>query len=193
MTHKVVVSVLYEDSRSTVGQFGLHDLVTRLVADRLNEEVHSLKQQLSCNPQKGDSKLLETLRQKADLVAADCHPIIGVFDGDKICRLLKLDQGGPSSEQIVEKIRDGAEYPQKIHPFILKENIESIIKALHACLPTLATKDLWSKALSKDRTARDMVFKKAAFATTPDDRHMLEEASVDLKNLARKLAELFQS
>ncbi|MET0406097.1 MAG: hypothetical protein ABW123_27010 [Cystobacter sp.] len=148
------VCVLYEDQRGPTRGFGLHELVKACVRDVLEEDSRSEVDEAlkDCRPLKGTPKLLKACREDIDLIANDGRSVIAVFDNDRIRGDLKLPRTAPD-ERVIQSIR-GERGDKRLHVVLLKQNMESVIKAVRRCDVSLAPARL-DAALGKDLLERD--------------------------------------
>lgn len=151
-------TILYEDKRGPVREFGLHRFITQCVFDSLNGHFHVVSGMLQSHACNGDSKLLEKCRNEADLISPNGCPIIAVFDNDQIRRSLRLIKSA-SDLQVVNAILAGKTGTAPVCVALLKENTESVLQAIAGCWDG-HNREVMRKAIDKkDRISRDIVFR----------------------------------
>ncbi|HLL55767.1 MAG TPA: hypothetical protein VK447_19555 [Myxococcaceae bacterium] len=152
------VCVLYEDSRGPRQGFGLHELVKACVFDAIDGDRPKFEEALEdCRPLKGAPALLRTCQQDVDLIASDGRAVVAVFDNDRIRELLNLPKS--ATEARVEKeIRKGIT-SKRLSIVLLKENVESVLKAAKECEPTLDDEQLEQAVRRKNLLARDAILR----------------------------------
>jgi hypothetical protein len=186
------VTLLYEDSRGPTREFGLHDLVVAAVADATGRSAHDLRRALPALPLNGAAKLLRSCRQDVQDIAADCHPVVAVLDGDKIRRLLGLPAA--ANEKSVEaSIKEGCDCPQKLHVALLDRNLDAVVRAVVAHLGSRIGHDLAREALANNLTARDIVLQKAAYSSEPADRTRILDMVPSLRDLCGRIRDLLSA
>lgn len=153
------VCVLYEDQRGPRQGFGLHVLVKACVSDVLAEQQprHLIEKALSdYRPLKGYANLLKACREELDLIASDGCPVVAVFDNDQIRHLLKLPAKAPD-ERVIQEIRKGGSKSDRLFVVLLKQNMESVLLAAHACDPSIELKSVALATEKKDLLERDSI------------------------------------
>ncbi|HZI15030.1 MAG TPA: hypothetical protein VE153_31960 [Myxococcus sp.] len=152
------VCVLYEDQRGPGQGFGLHELAKACVSDAFPATEHPhIKEALGdCRPQKGDGNLLKACREDLDGIANDGRPVVAVFDNDKIRRLLQLSAKAPDA-RVEQEIRKGGPKSDRLFIILLKQNMESVLKAAHECDPSIDPERIKLATQKKDRLERDAI------------------------------------
>ncbi|MCP3144369.1 hypothetical protein [Pyxidicoccus xibeiensis] len=152
------VCVLYEDQRGPRQGFGLHALVKACVADGLaSQERHFIEAALrDYRPLKGYANVLKACREELEDIAPDGRPVIAVFDNDKIRHLLKLAKTAPD-ERVEQEIRKGSPPSGRLSIVLLKQNMESVLTAAHACYPSIDPKRIELATVKKDLLERDAI------------------------------------
>ena len=157
---RVAVTVLYEDSRSKTGDFGLHRLVVACVFDLINGLRHQVEGMVEDRPQNGAPKLLQACREDIADLACDGRSVVAVFDEDRIRRQLGLPPQC-ADEDIVREILNGCRAPERLTVVLLRRNLESVLLAARDCDPGLDPGTV-TRALGKDPLARDDVLHEIA-------------------------------
>jgi hypothetical protein len=153
----VALTFLYEDQRGPRQGFGLHALVKACVFDAINGERHRVEAMLGDHrPLKGVQNLLKACREEIDLIAADGRDVIAVIDNDQIRRQLQLPRAA-TDERVEREIRKGCRAPDRLVIVLLKENMETVLKAAAACDPTLDSKRIARAVRHKDLLERDAI------------------------------------
>jgi hypothetical protein len=186
------VCVLYEDKRGPLKGFGLHELVKACVCDELADKGRQdILQALSdCRPQKGDTNLLKACRKDADDIARDGRDIIAVFDNDQIRRLLKLPAKAPD-ERVHQEIRKGTS-SGRLHIVLLKQNMESVLDAAHACDPSIDPKRIELAIKKKDLLERDAILTRLTGPSFQSVRDCIREKLPSFNALIGLLRDLIQ-
>jgi len=182
----VLVSVLYEDQRGENRRFGLHELLVKLVADVLGRQSWDVSKEIDCVPKKGDSKLLSAARLDLVDIAADCHPVVAVFDSDRIRGRLGLDAGA-TEEEVRRKLNEGCVEPEKLSVILVVRNMESILQIIGQVWRGCPKGDLRRATTKKDRSARDILLRKFAWnGTAVEHESLLDEVPAlrELRDLA---------
>jgi hypothetical protein len=148
------VVVLYEDQGTAAKGFGFHDLVLACVRDRSSAGLDP-RSYFDGRPQKGNGNVLRNCRGP---LANQHRYVVAVFDSDKIRALLGI--GLSASDEAVRKaVLNGAQAPHKVRVHLLERNLESVIREVPGCN---GGERLVEEALQKDRSARDLVLRRAA-------------------------------
>lgn len=152
------IFVYYEDQAAggAIQEFQPHNLVCACVADRLGRSVFEVRAHLLGEPKKSDAKLLRACER----VAAEASwslDVVAIFDADRIAPRLGLPRG-TADDVVLTELRRRAP-SSRVHPFLLHDNLETVVDAAARCLN-------WKPPppLPKDVNLRDIVLKKAAFA-----------------------------
>jgi hypothetical protein len=182
------VCVLYEDSRGPRQGFGLHELVKACVFDAVNGERPRFEEALKdCRPLKGAPALLKTCRQDVDLIASDGRAVVAVFDNDRIRELLGLPPN--ATEARVEKeIRKGSTGSDRLSIVLLKQNVESVLKAAKECDPELDDDQLERAVRRKDLLARDAILRGMSRQQASALRDCVLGKNTSLQRLVRLLS-----
>jgi hypothetical protein len=186
------VCVLYEDRRGPLKGFGLHELVKACVCDVLaGQPRQDITQALSdYRPLKGDTNLLKACRQDVDDIASDGRDVIAVFDNDQVRKLLKLPVKA-SDERVHQEIRKGAS-SDRLHIILLKQNMESVIEAAHACDPSIDKKRVDLAVKKKDPLERDAILARLTGPSFQSVRDCIRENLPSFSALIDLLRELLQ-
>jgi hypothetical protein len=112
-------------------------------------------------PLKGVQNLLRACREDIDLIAADGRTVVAVVDNDEIRRQLKLPHAA-TDEHVEREIRKGCRAPERLLVVLLKENMESVLKAAAACDPGLDVKRMERAVRHKDLLERDAILMELA-------------------------------
>ncbi len=186
---KARVTVLYEDRRGPQKRFGPHELVVAMVADAIGKPAHEVSRIVEARPAKSNNKLRNWCRSEADRIAADCHPIVAVFDSDRVDRLEGLQ--GLSGNDVEKKVRTESATPDKIHPRLLERNLESVAEALRELAPRLVDEKSFERVLAKKSLMdRDLLFGRAASADE-QLRNGIREKVPSLGRIADTIVSLF--
>jgi hypothetical protein len=149
------VCVLYEDSRGPRKGFGLHALVTACVFDAANGERHKLEKALEGRLQKGAPALLKVCRDDLDSLARDGRAVIAVFDNDRIREQLQLRKNATEA-QVETAIRKGTS-STRLSIVLLKQNVESVLKAAKECDPVIDDEQFEQAVRHKKLLDRDAI------------------------------------
>jgi hypothetical protein len=185
----VTFTILYEDKRGPTPEFGLHRFITACIIDAINGEYHRIEKCLSAHQCKGDSKLLAKCRDEIDDISGSGCPVIAVFDNDQVRRLLKLSPD--SSDAVVrETIWRQRTGETRLCIVLLKENTESVLRAIGVCTPGI-DQGLLAKAVDRKLlNERDIVFRIAAKASGRTVRDCVLQANPSLKEMVEGLCRL---
>lgn len=182
-------TVLYEDKRGPTPEFGLHRFITACIIDEIDGDYHRVEQSLSAHQCKGDSKLLAKCRDEIDDISRTGCPVIAVFDNDQVRRLLQLPANATDA-QVREKIWKDKTGDTPLCIVLLKENTESVLRAIGACMPGIDP-GLLAKAVDRKLlNERDIVFRKAAKAQQRATRDCVLQANPSLKEMVAGLCHL---
>ena len=185
-------TVLYEDKRGPTTEFGLHRFIIACVIDVLNGEYHRVKACLVDHQCKVDSKLLTKCRQDIpDISRAGC-PVIAVFDNDRIRRLLRLPSNAADAAVRAEILR-GKTDATPLCIVLLKENTESVLRAIGNCSQDIDLEMLAKAVDRKELIARDILFRQAAKAKTRTVRDCVLDANPSLKEMVDGLCHLLSA
>lgn len=163
---KCLATVLWEDqyAESSPRSFGPHQLLLQLVADEVSagRDGWSYKHEIECRPQKGNANLLKSCR-KVDDVAPDCHPVIAVFDADKIRGPLRLSATATNDEVVAAIVHATRPPANKLHVVLLDPNIEAVVNvAFHGLATGQSSGPAQPTNPPKDRITRDRILMNAA-------------------------------
>lgn len=164
------IVVYYEDqaARGDIQEFQPHNLVCGCVADRLGRTIFDVRSSLRGEPKKSDAKLLRACERVAAEPGWDLD-VIAIFDADRIAPRVGLPRG-TEDDSVLAELRRRAPSP-RVHPFLLHDNLESVVDAAARCLD-------WDPPppLPKDLMMRDRVLKRAAFSPTHAPRDCVLKA-----------------
>lgn len=151
----IEIRVFYEDQAAgPLRQFGPHQLLCACVADRVESTIWELCRRIDGQPKKGDNKLLTACERHAKRDRDEI--IFALFDGDRIHRLpLEVDKGSPP-EQFERALTERFGSP-KIRPFVLQNNLETLVRAAVGCLEPPV-----DGPVPKRHNERDKIFARAA-------------------------------
>lgn len=161
------VTVLYEDARDqrTKG-FGLHELVVQCVSETLGQSHWVVGKLIEDIPKGGANKLRAECQRNMDRLAAKGVRVFAVYDTDHVRDNFAL-AADACRRTIVDTLKEGCTRAEQLDVILLERNLESVLHALRAIAPSLATDDTWARALNKAPDARDMIFKAAAKPSPP--------------------------
>jgi hypothetical protein len=175
------IAILYEDERGEIKDFPLHTLVCACVGDTLELDVHSIRPLLRAIPKKGNSKLLTACLKE---VAKMPEPhVLALFDGDELHRLLQL-HGDIPAEQLHEELRQKIAV-ERTCPFVLHRNTETLVEAAAGCLGT-------PRPSGKDKSSRDTLLARAAWAPTRGPRDCIREAVASFAEFVDEVARVVE-
>ena len=157
MNAELRIVILYEDTRGPTKDFGLHKLIEACIYDIVDGQRHLLVRALEGRQSNGDSKLLRVCRQDIGDISPKGHPVVAVFDNDRIRRLLGLARETEHTV-VIDKIKHGCAAPAQLFVFLLEENMESVVEAAGLCDPSIS-RAMLTEALRKNLAARDVVLK----------------------------------
>jgi hypothetical protein len=153
------IVILYEDQRGPTRELGLHKLVEACVFDLVDGQRHLLARALDGRQSNGDAKLLRVCRQDVGDISPKGHPVVALFDNDRVRRLLGLSHQAERAT-VIAKIKEDCCAPAQLTVFLLEEKMESVVEAAGQCDPSTARHFL-AEALRKNLAARDIVLKEA--------------------------------
>jgi hypothetical protein len=192
------VMILYEDSRAggSKKNFGPHALVKQCLCDRLGVDPWTLPEgDLQANPRGGKEEVLKTCREDlADLVARR-ELVIAVYDSDHARELVPEVPPEACRRVLAEALKTGCDPAGKLSITLLERNVETVLDALRALEPSLATAEEWEKAIRhKKPMQRDEILARAAKPAPPSRmlRERLLQKVPSLAYLVDKLAAVFQ-
>ena len=166
MSRKVVV--LYEDQvGGVVTDYGPHVLVKQCVCDRLKLDPWSLKT-IAAVPRNGNGNVYKDCASQPPKIGRDGSFVVAVYDYDHVRDMKQLGLPRAACKRDTrEALLKACPWRERLVVVFLDRNIETIIEAICACDPTLATEDQRRRALvNKDLNARDIILR-AASAPTP--------------------------
>lgn len=192
-----IATILYEDRKGQLSQhFGLHRFILRCVADAIPCEppltVQELEPHLDGRPMKGVGNLLRSLREDAADVASDGRSLVVIVDDDQIREYLGLTVQASREETraaLVDLVPKGI----SVEAFLLRDNLESVLRALASCDPTLSRDKLHRAIERKDLSARDALLGEATFFSAPVVRRCVLKAVPSLAEAVHHLARLIKS
>ena len=168
MSSRPLVTLLYEDARGQLREFGLHKLIVASVWDQVGEaqERHLLERALESRCMKGVERILTVCREDLADIARDGRKVAAVVDEDVIREKLNLSTAA-SVEEIKEQIR-GECPPSARHQlavFVLQRNTETVLAATRDCARECRAEldpSLVERALRKESLARDLLLSRFA-------------------------------
>jgi hypothetical protein len=172
--------IFYEDARSDIKQFGLHELVVACVSDLWGSVFWDSRGRFHAIPMKGDSNLLAACER--DVPNMPHRLIFAVFDADKLHRLL-YQSGRPSNDELLAELRRRCPDP-RLHLFLLEDNTETVVNAAAACLGEAPP--------AKNLLLRDSILNRAANAP-PQVRERVRKAVPSFNSCVERIAELSRS
>jgi hypothetical protein len=188
----VTFTVLYEDRRGPIPEFGLHRFITQCVHDAISgdhPEYHHVARCLKDHQCKNDAKLLAKCREHVDAISRTGCPVIAVFDNDRVRRLLGLPHD--ATDDIVRaEILKGKADNVPLCIVLLKQNTESVLRAIANCSSGLDPEVLAKAVERKDMNARDIVFREAAKAKAKTVRECVLQTNPSLKEMVDGLCYL---
>lgn len=184
---RVTVTVLYEDQDNATGAkpFGLHELVTALVADELCQSLRDVKPRLRCLPLKGNARVFEGLRE-ADTIGRG-RWVLALLDADRIRSQpeVGLAQNEPEP-QVVARVLDVTGTAKLRGVTLLVHNMETVVRAAASCYPALDNGTV-QRALRKKLNERDMVLNRVAYEAPPAVRQCMMERVPSLQYLRDRI------
>lgn len=182
------VTILYEDSAGERSEFAFHELVLRCVADRLGREPRDLKDLVHGLPKKGN--VWRACRQDLPRIARSGRAVFAVFDDDEIRTMTKLPVDACKTK-VVTAIKRGCEPEGALRVVLIVENTESVLEALRAQGAIQGHEGMFADAIERKVLAsRDILFKKAVWSLTSEQREILLERVPTLGYLVSKLVTL---
>lgn len=176
------IVVYYEDqaAQGDIQEFQPHNLVCGCVADRLDATIFDVRGRVRGEPKKSDAKLLRACERVAAEPGWNVD-VVAIFDADRIAPRVGLPRGTEDGP-VLAAIRRRAPSP-RVHPFLLHDNVETVVDAAARCLG-------WkpSPPLPKDVMLRDRVLKRAAFSPTRAPRDCVLEAVPSLARVVEFIA-----
>lgn len=192
---KPLVTVLYEDSK--IGkEFPLHKLVLRMVEDEINGQTWKLLKLVEDNPRNGIDNVLRDVR--AASLTAGPGSLFVLADRDVLVQHVNQNAkpgearlaATATDEEVIAAVQATAgEVADRVRVFLLKPNMEGLIRAIESCAPGQWHEDL-ARAKSKDRISRDFVLVEAAKAGMAALRACIRRHQPGLEALALALAEV---
>jgi hypothetical protein len=156
---ELCIVILYEDQRGPTKEFGLHKLIEACVFDIVDGQRHLLVRALAGRQSKGDAKLLRVCREDVGDISPKGHPVVALFDNDRVRRLLAMPREAQGAT-VIEKIKAGCCAPAQLSVFLLEQNMESVVEAAGQCDPSIS-RAILGEALRKNLAARDVVLREA--------------------------------
>lgn len=169
--------ILYEDERSSIKQFGLHELVVSCIADVWERDWWELRGRFDAIPLRGDAKLLAACEQ--DVPEMSDPLIFAIFDADKLHRRL-FASGKPSEEELIAELRRRCP-DSRLHLFLLVHNTETVVEAVADCLGIPQP--------DKNKLLRDRYLNRAATGAR-QHRDYVRTAVPSFDHCVRRIAEL---
>jgi len=190
------ITIFYEDSvrpKSHPRDFGFHRFVMTCIFDRIDQDRPDLENACTCNPRNGSSEILKSIRNDIEYISRDGRNVVAVFDHDKVTKLLKIDKE-TRDDVIIEKIKGECPLPDKLHVFLIRENLESVIENIERCdQSNLIDRKTIRLAKEKHLDERDLVFKKASsLGGSKAIRDCVLEKMDVLKRMVREVIKLLQ-
>lgn len=184
-------TILYEDTMlpSPDRSYPLHDLVMRLVEDRIDGPTWTLRKLVYANPRRGIDKLLRDLSITSQI--AGPGKLLLLVDRDRIASHLRLD-GRASDEEIRAALAARSDAPERISAFFLYPNLEGLLRSVQRCDPALLP-EVMARALRKQLNDRDIVLKEVGRATRLELRSCLLRSQPGLDALRTHLGELLRA
>ena len=183
------VTVLYEDQLGSGGiprDYGLHQLIVALVADRLSRPYWEVADRIKAIPLNGSSKVLSSLKNDG---LPGC--VFALLDEDQIRNegRVALPHSATISD-VLTKLQAVTEAgrPQFV---LLRQNSESVIRAAGGCMP--AVSPYVAGALKKRLNDRDIVLRKLARSPDPTVRVCVVAKVPSLAILQERIACLLNS
>lgn len=185
-------TILYEDQvEGKVPAYGPHALVKQCLCDRLSLQPWDLKS-LDPVPKKGNGNVWKDCQRNLKRLAGDGRTVFAVYDSDRIRELVKLPPSACKA-LVISRLKAGCEPADKLVVILLERNIESVIQAICALDPSVASPVEQANALHrKDLTARDAILRAAA-APTPLRRALREQVLDQVPSLRRLIDKLMDA
>jgi len=181
-------TVLYEDSMlpGVGGGYPLHDLVMRIVEDKINGETYRLRSLINANPRKGIDNVLNDLGRTS--LIAGTGQLFALVDRDKVVRhLAKRGAIAPAAQvmdhEVIAAIQALSDAPTRLQVFLLRPNMEGLLRHVQGCDPTLLPAEM-AAALRKKLNARDIVLNEVKRAARIALRECLRKEQPGLFALA---------
>jgi hypothetical protein len=194
MTYNLI-TILYEDHpgpKTNPKDFGLHRFIAACIFDRIDQDYWELDNALTCNPRKGNSRLLDSIESDFEILSFDGRNVVAVFDHDRITDLLKIGKGTPDDD-IIGIIKKRCPVPDKLYVFLIDQNLETVIRSIEQCdNGNLIDKRWFDKAVRKRMNERDLVFRKASQGGSRAIRDCVLEKMDVLKRMVREVIKLLQ-
>jgi hypothetical protein len=159
-------TVFYEDSAAgPIKEYGPHMLVCACVADHLGKNVFDVLDFVDPVPSNGGSNLRkECKRVPPTRIVADGRRAFALYDADKIHEELKRPPA-TRKRDIADLLRKECAWGERLEVVLLTRNLETVLDAICALQPTIATAETRELAVRKKRlNERDIVLRAAAFS-----------------------------
>jgi hypothetical protein len=170
------VPILYEDERSDIKQFGLHELIVSCIADERGQDWWELREHFDAVPLKGDSKLLAACQDVSEMPDS---LIFAIFDSDKLHHRL-FESGKPTHDDLFAELRRRCPDP-RLNVFLLDQNTETVVDAAADCLGVPRP--------DKDKLFRDRILNRVATGAR-QIRDCIREAVPSFDHCVRQIAAL---
>lgn len=191
------VRILYEDSRSAIRGFGLHDFVLANTHDVIVHrgrriEPYRLARLIEAIPMKSDTKVLRALEHDAERLHAGRTVIMPWLDDDKIHRALGVAPGQPTSTlvQAIQKRAPSSVRSDAVRVHLLPGNVEQFLRRIDGVQPNTFDEITLADALDKVPTARDLCFRQAASPRCAGWRQLVRDGDRAFRDTIEDLAEL---
>lgn len=124
--------VLYEDQAGArPSAFGPHRLTMQCVADRLGRPAWELDRFVLGQPKKGNAQVRRACREERLYDAS--RIVIAFYDDDQVRRMLGL-AADACKRDVASTLRAEAPVPERLHVVLLHRNMESLVRAVQACV-----------------------------------------------------------
>ncbi len=176
-------TVLYEDKmpRGAGGIFPPHDFVLAMVADKVGDDVVTLRKRFDPHPCNGINKLVDKVAN-TKLIAAQ-GILCALVDRDRVAEHLGLPRRATEAS-VIKKLKAKSDAPERLHVHFLEPNLEGVMRHIEACSPKHPA------PAAKDHDARDLYFKRASFSLPERVRDCVRGKQPSLAALADRLADL---
>jgi hypothetical protein len=189
--------ILYEDSRTAAGGFGLHDFVLANVLDVIQERQQSIEPQrlrklIAASPKKSDTKVLSALERDAERLHNGVTVLVVWLDDDKLHRPLGLSSRQPPAV-LTEAVRQrlpASLRSEAVWIHLVRGNLEELLRRIDGAQPGTLDQATLDGALDKDLTARDLCFKEASRAKHAAWRRLVRDGDPSFGETIQHLAAL---
>ncbi|MCB9742399.1 MAG: hypothetical protein H6740_07365 [Alphaproteobacteria bacterium] len=192
-----LATVLYEDKLGPSGAFGPHLFLLACLGDRLDMDHWGLRDAFEDVQRNGIGPLIRDLRERRELLRHDGRALVALLDGDRVHEHLKDRAGsalarGASDAQIEAALfPEGT--PEGVAVFILRDNTESLLRAVAACGDRHGLPVVPARLARKSRSERDSILLRAANASNRALRDCVLEQMPSLLQMVRHLELLVAS